>query len=930
MDSVEGISTDPLDGSQIASQNAENAPEDCPEGLKGISPDIILRAKLICSHFLLPDGARILDLGCENGALTAAMAHFCPRFTLIGVDRNPQVVERAQRQYINRPNLSFIHASADKLPFSAGEIDGVINSRILGDIYSLSDYSEAAVRQALTEQFRVLRPEGLMVIYDYAKAPDDEFTLLEFPTLRKFPASGAYKKTRGDRDAENLIWFSENARPKQARGCEGFFLEELPPRFPYTRLFRLPAKWAYEFIIRKENMDKISRNIGREHAIFSDMDYYRELQALGGRVLYSAPWQNPYTVRTHYKDSFRMYHDDGKPLGYPPTGFLIAVQKLQDKKSLLLHELRASKNTAETLLIQTVRDERDGQLIDTVERYTRYTDVIPFTRDEEGRLKVYLHYAAPKCLINTVPRLGGNLDGKRWSGHMLSALKMPLDKLEEAQKGSAGQIPRLIIKETGLRPVAQIGGDAGLIKGPEGYPAPDMVNELIRTCFIEVSYGQTPKCVSRLFEDRKGFSSAGEIREFDVEDVLRAINVGFVPNAWLEIQLHDLLKKNGEAPAKWLHEALPVGNEMPPPDRILRADDILAQMEHKDSERLDREAAAKKDKRFRKVKGSAGKIRTVRSVFIDEGVIDGRLSGLASSDADFAIPEGETINKAVVLALTANLKGQTLAGFEFDEMPVPYRFGQEEPVINLPSFTLPREITTMDEAKAYIAEKFETTPDRVSQMGESFFTCIDVTPQRIFPFAVASAKGGKKLRMFYAPIHDLWKITDQDYKWSFLFKWGLAHMLLCQDSVFSTDYTPRLDVHNKRFGALSPRHSSAAAAPSSSAAPIAPASASPAAPVGAGLKDGTSALGWVKADAKNDGSRQAPAAKIHAPKGTDMLGAQALSPKATKPSGGANDASDAPVSPAIETSPKVSTPKVSTNVSAKKAMAEKSPGYHKS
>lgn len=871
--------------------------EPLPQGLQGIGPDIILRAKLICSHFLLPDGAVILDVGCDDGALTAALAHFCPRYNLIGIDRSAQMIERAQKKFGERYNLTFMQAPADRLPFEDGAVDGIVNSRILGDIYSMSHYSEHAVNKVLKEEFRVLRPEGMMVIYDYVKAPEDEFVLMEFPTLQKFPGSGAYKKTRGDRDAENLVWFSENARPSQARGCTGFFLEELPPRFPYTRLFRLPAKWAYEFVIRKENMDKISRNIGREHAIFTDIGYYNELQSLGARVLYSSPWYNPYTVRTRYKDAFRLYRDDGKPMGYPPTGFVIAAQKLQDRRSLVLHELRSSKNTAESLMIQTVRDERDGQLIDTVERFTHYADVIPYTQDSEGRLKVYLHYAAPKCLINTVPRLGGNLDGKRWSGHMLSALKMPLDRLDEAVKGSAGQIPRLMIKETGLKPSGQ--GD--LVKGPEGYPSPDMINELIRTYFIEVQPGQTPKCMSRMFEDRKGFSSAGEIREFDVEDVLRAVNVGFVPNAWLEVQLHDLLKKNDRPPLKWFHEALPVGQEPPPADRILRADDIMAQIMPRESEILDREKTAKKDKRFRKVKGSAGKIRTVRSVFIDEGLIEGRIAGLASSDADFAINEGETVNKAVVLPLTSNLKGHTLAGFELDEMPVPYKFGQEEPVINLPSFTLPREITTIDEAKAFIAEKFETTPDMVSQMGESFFTYVDVTPQRIFPFAVGTNRNAKKMKLFYAPIHDLWKVTDQDYKWSFLYKWGLAHMLLCQDSVFSSEYAPRMEADSKRFGKLAPRHSSAAMTSATSLTPSAPQGVTGAPATMPAPKDGNAALGWVRSSAVND----APRAKIQP--GQQIAG-QSLSPAAAK--------DDTPEQPA---QPERRAP------SAKKALSEKTP-----
>lgn len=795
-----------------ASELDEDNVEEVSDIIKNIPQDIMLRAKLICSHFLLDDGAKIIDVGCDDGALSAAIAHFCPRHNIIGVDRNKQKIGASKRKYASQENLTFIHGKASDLPFENNSIDAVVNSRILGDIYSVSGYREGAVHEALSEEFRVLKPQGCMVIYDYAKSDDNEFVLMEFPTLQNGPIGGVRRKTKGDRHAENLIWFSENARPKQAKGCEGFFLEELPPRFPYTKLFRLPANWAHEFIIRMESMDKISQHIGREHIVFRENDLHRELQSLGGRVMYSAPWQNAQIVENVYKESFRLYKDDGSPASYPHTGYVIAVEKIEEKKSLQLHELRSSKDNAQSLLVQTLRDEESGQLVDIVERYEKYIDVIPYTINEEGRIKVFLHYAAPKCLANTVPRQGGNIDGKRWSGHMMSALKIQEEKFKEAENGSAGQMPRLLMKATGLKISSQV----TLEKGPEGYPAPDMISETIKSYFVRVSDGQKPKSMSKIFENRKGFSSAGEVREFDLEDVLRAVNAGFVPNAWLEIQLHDLLKRNERQPCAWMHEALPVGREVPPADQILNVKDILSQMEYEEpakKEKDDREEKAKKDKRFRKVKGSAGKIRAVRSVFIDEGISDGRMVGLASTDSEFAMTEGETINKAVVLPLTSDMKGQTLAGFEFEEMPAPHRMGQEGKMVNLPSFTLPKDVTSIDEAKAFIAEKFDTSPDNVTQMGEGFFSYVDVTPQRIFPFSVASAGGGKGMKMLYAPIHELWMITDLDYKWSFLFTWGITYKLLGQDSsAFSPKYAPRAEAKEKRFSAKAPKHSSSAEA----------------------------------------------------------------------------------------------------------------------
>jgi SAM-dependent methyltransferase len=787
------------------------------EELKSIAPDLVLRAKLIAAHFLLPDDALILDIGCENGGLTEAIAKLCPRHRFIGVDRNKQVVERASKKYEHIENLSFQVASADSLPFADSSLDGIVNSRILGDVYSQSGYREDAVRDALRDQFRALRPEGMMIIYDYAKAPDDEFMLLEFPTLQRGNkiTGQPFKKTKGDRDAEDLIWFAENARPKQARGCEGFFLEELSPRFPYTRLFRLPAKWAFEFIIRKENMDDIKAHIAREHAVFTDMDYFRELQSLGGRVLYSTPWQNPHTLKARFIDNFRLYRDDGTNAGFPATGKLVTIQKMQNRKSLMLHELRSTKKEAEHLQVQTVRDEKTGALIDVVERKEPTADFIPYSINPDGRIKIYLHFAAPKCVSNTVPRLGTNIDGKRWSGHIISPLKMPISKLDNLLDGSRGELARTMMKETGLKPSVS----ADIEEGPKGYPSPDMISEMLRTYFVEVQSGQTPKCMAKLFEDRKGFSTVGEIRELDAQDVLRAINVGFIPNGWLEIQISDLLRRHDVEPQSWMGLDLPIANEMPPADKILRADDILAQIEDKsDDDESDSEEGSEansgkalwaKDERFKRVKGSAGKMRTVRSLFIDEGMVDGRMEGLASSDAEFAIAEGETVNKAVIMPLARSFSGNVMMGFELEELPVPSRFGQTGKMINLPSMTLPREIKTIDEAKAHIAEIFETTPEYVTQMGEGFFTNVDVTPQRIFYFAVGAAAGGGVFDTFYAPIQDLWMLTKPDFAWSFLYIWGFQSLVSNDQNVFYNEHNPRLEEKARLTANNAPRHSMA-------------------------------------------------------------------------------------------------------------------------
>jgi hypothetical protein len=140
------------------------------------------------------------------------------------------------------------------------------------------------------------------------------------------------------------------------------------------------------------------------------------------------------------------------------------------------------------------------------------------------------------------------------------------------------------------------------------------------------------------------------------------------------------------------------------------------------------------------------------------------------------------MNIAAIMPLTEDLQGNTLAGFEFKELPVPSRFGQTEAMMNLPTLPLPPHITDIDSARAYIAEQFDVETSRVAPMGESFFTFVDMMPQRVFPFMLTRYPRRRNLRIRYMMTKDLIDLIDPDFADSILWKWGFANALLCHAS----------------------------------------------------------------------------------------------------------------------------------------------------
>jgi SAM-dependent methyltransferase len=62
-------------------------------------------------QFLIPEGAKVLELGCGLGDLLAAVKPS----EGVGVDFSEKMIERASQRHIHQPNLKFIHADLDAL-----------------------------------------------------------------------------------------------------------------------------------------------------------------------------------------------------------------------------------------------------------------------------------------------------------------------------------------------------------------------------------------------------------------------------------------------------------------------------------------------------------------------------------------------------------------------------------------------------------------------------------------------------------------------------------------------------------------------------------------------------------------------------------------------------------------------------------------------
>ncbi len=115
-----------------------------------------------CLAGLLSPGMSVLDVGCGTGAITKGIAEAVgPGGTVVGVDRDRGLIERANAHCAFRSNLRFEEGDATRLDYDA-RFDVVTAARTLQWIADLGT--------AIGQMTRAARPGGLLVVLDYNHA----------------------------------------------------------------------------------------------------------------------------------------------------------------------------------------------------------------------------------------------------------------------------------------------------------------------------------------------------------------------------------------------------------------------------------------------------------------------------------------------------------------------------------------------------------------------------------------------------------------------------------------------------------------------------------------------------------------------------------------------------------------------------------------
>lgn len=687
--------------------------------LAGMDASMKQKVAATAAHLLCR--GRVADMGMGSGAGSEALAALYPELEVVGVDLDPTMVALAGEKY-RRPNLSFVVGDIASPVFADGSLDGIFDSSVLHHVTTFGGYKHENAASALLVQSRALAAHGVLVVRDFVDPTSDatrgRAVWLDLP-------SDDGDDSDDPRSASTARLFERFAREFRSLHAEPGFplVREADPR-PGLRRYRTTHKLAAEFVLRKDYRTDWEAEVKEEYTYFTAERFEEVFAELGLRLLASAPIWNPWIVNRRFVGKCAFSDaETGAPMEYPPTNYLIAGERVPEGEGVRFRESVPSAPLG-YLEMTHHRHVETGQVRDLVRKPHLLVDVVP-TFTLHGERFVVARMSYPRPLLACAPAARDAIDGARPSPYVTEPLNVPVTSRPLAQT-----VEDALAEIVGIPPRAI----HALWPGARFYPSPGGVEEDVRTVFVEID----PLLVEDRVAHFSGFSTSGRVRALEARQVLRAAQVGGLPDARLETAVHALLAERGESPGPWIGEELVIDEGAIDTSRLT----TLAALEARPRRRAfapEREAAG-----FLDLRGS----------LLEE--LDRHGNVVASRPMEYVIPRTLTAS-TVAVALLTRRDGEVFIGIDDDDLPAAQSFEGSSGLLVTPAWRLPRTARGRTAALAFVRERLRTEygleATRIQSLGGSYHPSPGVTPEVVHPFAVSvTTAGGGARGLHWVPL----------------------------------------------------------------------------------------------------------------------------------------------------------------------------------
>lgn len=679
--------------------------------LAGMDASMRQKVALTAAH-LLCEG-RVADMGMGSGAGSVALASLYPALHVIGVDLDPEMVDIARETH-RVPNLSFEVGDIAKRVFEPESLDGIFDSSVLHHVTSFGGYRYDAAGDALAEQVRALRPFGVLVVRDFL-APLQRECFLDLPA----DDGDESDDPRSNSSAALFELFARQMRPLSDspgfafQRVEGHALDEGGALAAGRRRYRCTLRQATEFILRKDYRADWEAEVKEEYAYYTQREFEQVFARLGLRTLASTPIRNPWIIQHRVEGKVRVASLQGETLPSPATNYVIVGERVPAGHGVRFVDAGEAPSLG-FLEASRWRNLQTGALRDLVRRPNRTLDVVPFFVDEHGDAFILARTSYPRPIVGAqgCPHVSPSLDETSPS----TWLAEPLVVLQ-------GDKPLGQTIEEDLRTSARIdpGDISRFLPGVTYYPSPGGTQEEVQSALVEVS----PRFVEESLPPTTPFHACGRVRAIEARQLLRAAQVGGLPDARLEINAYHLLETLGRERGPWIGAEVQVEECSALPDTA--AFPSIEAMRERPARRAYRREDDAAEPRFLEI----------RSRRFEE--VDAWGDAVSDATLELVAPSKLSTN-TVACAVLLRRQGRVFLGVDDDDLPAAQCFKGTSEILVAPAWRMPRDIATLPQAITWVRDKLHTEhgvqSQRVVELGGRYHPSAGLSPEVVHPLAV--------------------------------------------------------------------------------------------------------------------------------------------------------------------------------------------------
>ncbi len=666
--------------------------------------DASMRQKVaLTAAHLLCEGD-VADMGMGSGSGSYALAALYPELSVVGVDVNPAMVERAAARY-RLPNLRFVQGDVAAPCFEPGSVEAILDSSVLHHVTSFNGYDRSAAARAIAVQVEQLAHHGVVILRDFLD-PGPGMVWLDVlhrdghdDAADPLGCSTATLLERFAREFRSLLPEAERglplARVEPTASC--------PLEAGFSR-YALAHTHAVEFVLRKDYRESWDVEVQEEYTFGTQAELEAAFATLGLRVLASTPLRNPWIVEHRFRGQVKLWSQRGEALDFPATNYVLVGQKVRDGDGVRIREVERAAPIGYLELSQHEHRE-SGEVFDLARRPGVTIDVIPWF-ERGDTMFVLARRNFPRPVLGCARDDWRPLDGATPSTYVTEPLvALRTDRpVGETVDASLRGFPGLEVR--------------GFDPGHRYFPSPGGILEQVEPVFLAIA----PTNVQEELRGVSGFSTAGTLRAIESRQLLRAAQVGALPDARLELNVYELLHRRGRDPGAWIGEAITLGEGKAP--AVTTMAELLV--------RPHRRA-------FRSGGVSSGFLEVRSAVFVEESATG---EALHREAREYVVPTVLSRNTIAVAVLRRH-EGRIYLGVDDDDLPAAQCFDGNSELLVAPAWRLPRDVVGREASRAWVCARLEAsyglTLGGVWDLGGPFFPSPGLTPEVVYPLAVACA-----------------------------------------------------------------------------------------------------------------------------------------------------------------------------------------------